>query len=341
MSVDLYSYWRSALAGKADDGLALPTIGASIPGENPQCGLWKVRPRKGEPHVLMQVWLADAETFAAAPEWRDGLTLAGQIGGKPAGHQVIVDRWLFAEPATKDEAAHWRQHGRWPSDPPPIARTHNLPSDPFAALKLEVDDRIEQVQQWLTVHSPIGDQVNCDMARNMQAELLDLTKRADKMHETEKRPHLEACRRVDDKFRFRDALKDWAGRLRVVFEQFLRAEERRLREESDRKYREEVAAAEAERARIEAVGGAVTELPPLPPPPEPVKVQAGGGRGRKAGLKSTWDAAIVDYKLAALHVIEDPDVQDAVGKVITRLVKAAKGKINIPGVQVTEVRKAA
>ena len=174
------------------------------------------------------------------------------------------------------------------------------------------------------------------------------------MHETEKRPHLEAGRAVDEKFRFRDALKDWAGRPRVVFGQFLAAEERRQREEAERKYREEVAKAEAEAARIKAERAqqmeddpiaAMTspepELPVPPPPPEPVKVQAGGGRGRKAGLKTDWDVEIVDYKLAALHVIDDPDVSIQVGKALLRRVRAAKGKIDIPGVKITPVRRAA
>ena len=46
-------------------------------------------------------------------------------------------------------------------------------------------------------------------------------------------------------------------------------------------------------------------------------------------------------ELAALHVIEHDDVRAAVEKVITRMVKAAKGKAQIPGVAVQEVRKAA
>jgi hypothetical protein len=174
------------------------------------------------------------------------------------------------------------------------------------------------------------------------------------MHGAEKAPVLEQGRVVDARYRFRDALTDWAGRLRDVFEQFLRAEERRQQEVRDRAYREQLAAAEAERARIEAEraeklkddpAAALTdpepELPPLPPPPEPVKVQSGGGRGRKAGLKDDWDIAITDYKLAALQVIEDPDISIMVGKVLLRRVRAAKGKIEIPGVKISKVRKAA
>jgi hypothetical protein len=54
-----------------------------------------------------------------------------------------------------------------------------------------------------------------------------------------------------------------------------------------------------------------------------------------------YRAAIVDYKLAALRVMDDPSVVRAVEKAVKRLVRAANGKIDIPGVKITEVRKAA
>jgi hypothetical protein len=333
----------------------LPTIGANN-GEDPQPGLWKVRLRKDAPVVLMQIWLVDAiDGGDAVGYWRDGLTLAGQIAGKPAGSQDIIDRWLFGEPATKAEAAHWGQHGRWPSDAPPLPpRTHNAPVDPFEALQLEADERVEQAQRWLHEHSPIGDQVACDMARNIQAELLAVAKRADAMHEVEKRPHLEAGRKVDAKYGFRAALADWAAKLRGAFEGWMAAEERRQREAAEAKFREERAAAEAERRRIEAErarkladdpAAALTdpepELPALPVAPDPVKVQAGGGVGRRSGLKDDWDIEFTDYKLAALLVIEDPDIAIMVGKVLKRRVRAAKGKGDWPGIKVTRVRRAA
>jgi hypothetical protein len=362
-TVDIYAYWRARLvAPKPDESqvaLMLPTIGAPIAGENPQCGLWKVRLRKDAGPVLMQIWLANGDGKPAAV-WAEGLALQGVLVPNPERTlpqtpEELADRWLFAQPATKDEALFWRKEGRWPSDAPPLPpRTHNQPADPYEALKADVDDRLEQVKEWLTVNSPIGDQTTCDMARNMQSELLDLKKRGDAMHGAEKAPVLEQGRAVDARYRFRDALTDWAGRLRDVFEQFMRAEERRQQEARDRAYREQLAAAEAERARIEAEraeklkddpAAALTdpepELPPLPPPPEPVKVQSGGGRGRKVGLKDDWDIAITDYKLAALQVIEDPDISIMVGKVLLRRVRAAKGKIEIPGVKISKVRKAA
>lgn len=333
MSTDVYAYWRACVAAGCKRPveaveLMLPTVGAPIAGENPQAGLWKARPAKGQAHTLLQVWLSD-EKGQPVYQWRDGLTVRAVLGKHALLPDEVTDRWLYVLPATKAEAAHWREHGRWPADPEPLpARDHNMPADPFAALQLEVDDRLDQFARWLTVTAPIQDKTDCDKARNMQAELLALLKKADAMHEAEKRPHLEAGRAVDRRFGFREQVKDLAASLRFAFETYMNTEERRLQDEQRRAY-------DAER-EIAATAG---EDPP--PPPEPVKVQAGGGVGRKAGLRDSYDFEIVEYKLAALHVIEQPDVSAAVGKVIARMVRASKGAIEIPGVKISKSRKAA
>jgi hypothetical protein len=54
-----------------------------------------------------------------------------------------------------------------------------------------------------------------------------------------------------------------------------------------------------------------------------------------------YRAVIVDYKLAALRVMDDPGVVRAVKKAVGQLAKAANGKIDIPGVKITEVKRAA
>ena len=348
---DVYTYWRAALQGKAKSAPTVPTVGHGG-GEDPQPGLWKVKLGKGKAWVPMQVWLVD-HADQSALQWRDGLRLMGTVNGAPAPVMELCERWLFAHPVTKQEHAHWREHGFWPSDAPPLPERPNMPADQFEALKGEADDRIEQVRQWLTVNAPIQTQEDCDKATNMQRALLDLRKQGDDMHRAEKDPILKQARVVDTKYGFRAVLQDWADRLRTVFEQYLRAEERRQREAADKAFREEQARIEAEREAIEAEHArkvqddpvaALTEpspeLPELPTAPEPVKVQAGGGTGRKAGLKTDYIAEIVDYKLAALHVIEHPEISILVGKVIQRMVRAAKGRVDIPGVKVRQERRA-
>lgn len=58
-------------------------------------------------------------------------------------------------------------------------------------------------------------------------------------------------------------------------------------------------------------------------------------------VQADWNFEITDYQLAALRVIEDPEVREAVGVVIARRIKASKGRIDIPGVKITKVRRAA
>jgi len=82
-------------------------------------------------------------------------------------------------------------------------------------------------------------------------------------------------------------------------------------------------------------------MPELPLGPEPVRVQAGGGVGRKAGLKTVWIPVIEDYKLVLDYYSEHPDIRAAVDKLVNHVVRDAKGAIVIPGVKITQDRKVA
>jgi hypothetical protein len=134
----------------------------------------------------------------------------------------------------------------------------------------------------------------------------------------------------------------------------MRAEEAKARAEADRKHREAVATAVAERERIESERAKLRrddpiaaftsdepELPDVPTAPEPVKINVGGGVGRAAGLKSEWHPEIVDYEATVNHYRNHPDVRAAVEKIVSRTTKTDKSETKIPGVKVTEVRKAA
>ena len=126
-----------------------------------------------------------------------------------------------------------------------------MPSDPFEALKLEVQDKLEQAQNWLKTAPKVPTETDANMARNMQAALLQLNKRADAMHKLEKQPHLDASRAVDTKFDFRKVVATVADRLRDVFTAFMRAEEARQRAEAQKKFEEERRKAEEARKAAE------------------------------------------------------------------------------------------
>jgi hypothetical protein len=328
---DVYAPYRALLAGKD----------VPIHADQPYPGYYKVRSGRDGPWQPCAIWY---------PSGSDELVC--RVGSET---RDPVATWTYAakNPVAKDAARFAFENGYFPDEPKPTSPS-NMPADPFEALLAEMTDKSAQADELLAKNPEIKSQQVCDLARNLQAQLLDINKRADAMHKEEKAPILEKERQVEEKFRFRAAVKVLSERLRQRFGAFLAAEERRQQEEARRKFEAERAAAEAERQRLEAERAKQKEddpiafhtspepeLPDLPLAPEPVKVNAGGGFGRKAGLRTDWVPEITDYKLAALHVMEQDDVRAAVEKVITRLVKAAKGKINIPGVTVQTVRRAA
>lgn len=305
----------------------------------PVAGFYKIKKHKGGPFLPVALWMNQGEWVC-----RVGPAMADPF-----------ETWLFCAKNPVDTAAakFAFETGRWPDEPEEPARS-NLPDDPFEALKAEIEDKLAQAEDYLTKNPEIKSQETCNLFRNLQAQLLALNKRADGLHEVEKRPLLEATRACDDKYRFRAAVKVITERLRSRFETFLKVEERRQREEAEAKFRAEQERVAAERKRIEeeralklandpvaALTETPPELPPVPIAPETVKVQAGGGFGRKAGLQTIWVPQIVDYQAALGHFSEHPDVKAVVERLVKHVVKDSKGSVKIPGVNVIEDRKVA
>jgi hypothetical protein len=283
-----------------------------------------------------------------------GPDASGELVAIVDGKQVDpLSIWVSCakHPVTQEAYKHRKQHGHWPDEPPPVARS-NMPSDPFEALKAEVADKQAQADELLTKHATIKDQIVCNLFRNLQAQLLALNKRADGMHAEEKRPILDAGTACDEKFRFRAASKVLSDRLRSRFETFLKEEERRQQAAAEAKHRAERERVEAERKRLEeeraklmrddpiaAITSDEPELPELPLEPEQVKVQAGGDFGRRAGLKSVWVPVLTDYKSALAHFADNAKVKELIQKLAEQAVKA--GARELPGFEVKEDRRAA
>ena len=209
-------------------------------------------------------------------------------------------------------------------------------------------------ENWLKTAPKAPNETDANIARNMQAALLQLIRRADALHKVEKQPHLDASRAVDAKFEFRKVISAVADRLRDVFTAFMRAEEARQRAESQKRFEEERRkaeqarkTAEEERRRLEHEDPAlahITEaepLPGLPVAPEPVKIQVGGGVGRKAGLKTVYIGRILDWQKVLQHFSGHQQVRDLLQKLVDADVRLNKTQCSIPGVEVLEERVAA
>lgn len=326
---DEFQFWRDAVAGK-------PVI---ITADDPQSGYYKMRDGRNGAWLPVAIWTHEGRLVArVASEKRDPLAI-----------------WTFCagNPVKKEDAKHAFETGSW-SDMPTDLPASNMPSDPLEALKAEIADKEAQAEALLASGAAEKNEAGANKARNIQAKLLDLKKRADEMFEAEKAPIRAQASAIDEKFRFRDAAKTVADRLRKAYERFAKAEEDRLRAEAQKKFEAERAAAEVARKAAEeaqakllredpiaALTSTPDPLPELPIAPEPVKVQIGGGFGRKAGLKTEWLAQVEDYAAATGHFADHPDVKALIDKLANKAVKAAKGAISIPGVKVIEDRRAA
>jgi len=330
-ATDEFSWWREAIKGNH----------GPVSADNPQCGYFKIRQRKDGPWSPVAIFHnADGLVCRVGNEKRDPL-----------------DVWTYAanSPIAKDIAKTAFETGRFPDEPEPLEQRSNMPSDPFEAMKVEIEDRAAQAEQWLKDRPEIKSQQDCDLARNMQAQLIKLGKQADADRDAEKRPHMEAANAVQAKFApLLDVARTWAVHLRTAYEAFMKAEERRLKAEADARYKAERAAAEAARKAVEeqqakkmaedpvaALTEAPPELPELPKAPEPVKVAAGGGVGRKAGLKSVWIPEITDFSACLAHYAQHPDVRKIVEKIVAAEARLHKQSTNVPGVVMREERKAA
>lgn len=210
----------------------------------------------------------------------------------------------------------------------------------------EIEDAAAQVRAWLKT-AKIADQVAADTAGNWRERMLSLARKADKQRTEEKRPHDEASKAVQAKWKPPIELAETAAvELRKAVEPFLKAEQERLRKESEARAQAEnerrmaefrkaeearlAALAEAEaKAKLAAEAAAaeakpvevpVVEVPPEPVmptfvAPEPVRAMAGGQRGRRTGLRTETVYEVTDYAALLAHVQDHPDVRAAVEKV--------------------------
>ncbi len=222
-----YEFWRMALRGGKQ----------AVHELNPQCGFYKRRLVKDGEWLPIAFWRNKDDHIVCCFE------------GKLVDP---LEHWTFAAKYPVSEASyrHYIRNGHWPDNVSQSPRS-NMPSDPFEALKLEVEDKLEQAQNWLKTAPKVPTETDANMARNMQAALLQLNKRADAMHKLEKQPHLDASRAVDTKFDFRKVVATVADRLRDVFTAFMRAEEARQRAAAQKKFEEERRKAEEARKAAE------------------------------------------------------------------------------------------
>lgn len=321
---DVWQWWRDALAGKA------PAIDVN----SPQCGFYKKRDGKGGKWLPVMI------------RYDDIGELRCRVADDSAADPFDVWTWCAGNPISKEDAKHAFEMGGFPGDAPSIG-------DNSGELNLseQIKEYADQALGWLRSNG-VKSKTDSDKAANYRAELNRLAKEADSARELEKRPHDDAAKAVQLKWKpLVDQAKAAADEMRTALTVFLRDEEARLEAERHAKWQAEQKAitaareaAEAEQAKlmrddpIAALTSDPVELPDMPPPPEPVKVQAGGQRGRKTGLREITRYVVLDHAKALAFFADSSDVRELIQKLAER---ASKSGVAVPGVEARTEKVAA
>lgn len=338
--MDAYGYWRSAFGG--EKAPMLPTVfpakdDGSVSWENPQPGIYKMRPSKGAAHVPVEIRLVDP-AGQTVHKWRDGLILVGWINGERVDAEKLADRWTFCEAVSKSDLAHFKEHGHWPGEIAGIG--HNAPPEETVVEKIK---RVAaDALAWLT-KAGVKDDVSASMAANYRDQINAAKKELETAREAEIRPHLDAQREINGRYKPLIEEADAAGstirRSLADYLSAVEAEKRRVAEAA-RKAAEEAARKEQERiaAGAKAKGAAPppqmtleTLLPPLPA--EVPRTKVGGQYGKKTALKTVKVYTVTNYAATLAHVKDHKDVVAAVEKVAKAMARAGAP---VPGVTMKE-----
>ena len=293
---DGYEYWRKALAGEK------PPIHEG----NPQPGYYRKRASRNGPWLPVAIWEKDGQLVAT-------------IDGKPVDPAEIWT-WVADKPVTYEEFKARTETGRWPGEAPepssgaPVIGHNRPPADPIDVLNARIEEQAQLVHDWLELHQGgLQSQAEADQLADMVNALRALAKEADEERKREKKPHLDACREVD-------------GKWKPVIErpQALAAQAKRVLTAWLRKQRE------AERARAKAALDAGEKQARANP--------AAGHAKRKMVLRRRKVAVIENWQAATLHFLENEELR----AVVQRLANAAaRSGQPVPGVTIKEEEYAA
>lgn len=98
MNEDDYTWWRRAIQGE---------VGPIH--DEPVCGYFKVRDRRGENKNLAPV----KRPWVPAAIWREGDSLVAEVGGITT---AVDGLWPYCakNPIPFEDYEHWHLNGRWP-----------------------------------------------------------------------------------------------------------------------------------------------------------------------------------------------------------------------------------
>ena len=221
-----------------------------------------------------------------------------------------------------------------------------LTNNPPSAAELFADE-IASLKDRIAAFPPITE-ANAGDARDLIGLAKKLAKDIDAKRDEEKRPHLEAGRQIDATFK---PLVDAANAAPAPLSNALLAyvnEQKRLAAEAAEKARrmaEEEARRAAELADDPILGEDVQDAAKLAQQKADVAAASvktvatvKGSEGfRAAGVRVSYKAKVTSAAAMVAHFATNPDVIAAAEKLANSAIRAAKGSITIPGVEVVAV----
>jgi len=200
----------------------------------------------------------------------------------------------------------------WPDDPPEPKPQSNLSADPLEEVLYQLRGEEEELQLFL--REPIDSEEKADRAAHWKARVEELGKKADELRKAEKRPHDEAAKRVQERWRPACELADTLKRqIASALTPYLRERERRLAEERQR-------AAES--------GAAI-----------PRAKNAKAGKLNTVALVTLKKGVVEDQKAFATYLIDqsNADLRDCLQQIANKLARAGA---MAPGMRIVEDQKA-
>ncbi|MGH6791822.1 MAG: hypothetical protein ACRECF_03695 [Methyloceanibacter sp.] len=340
MARDPYQWWLDAIAGE----------GAEISADEAQPGFY--RARKGKSWIPVAIWwqgetgedgeAAGDEKLVCLVGFADTATELDphDTWGERSSNPVTVWLAVAKHPVTEEAYRQAFDTGRWPDDAPDVPRGigDNLPEEPVDQIKAELEGESEIVEEFLK--SPIMTQAQAEQVGPWVDRLRKTAQRADKLREEEKAPHWQACKDVDDKWRLPIAwATELAQKLKVHLTPFLQEQDRIRREAArkaaaeEAKLREEASKVKSEAARedLERQAAAARQRTVVENP-------SAGRVGAKVSLRHEKIPEITDYDALLLHLKDRPEIKEVVESLARR---AAKAGIELPGMKIIEITKAA
>lgn len=330
--VNVWEWYQKALTNPS----AIGSKELPVHESEPHPGYYRVRRKDGPWEAVAIYYPEDSDALVA---YRDGREV-----------REINSLWVWCcrNPVEFDAYEAAMDGKGWADEPAAAAGIgdNSGEADPFDAINIEYLGEKEQAEEFM--RAKVTTQAQADKVAIWAKRLTSIKSRAEGLHTVEKKPHLDAGRAVDDKWReLKTEPDELAKKLKAHIKPFLQ-EQIRSEEERQRKAREEAdrirkAALEAARkaqednANVEDEQEAkrlYAQAAEADQEAEARKVNA-GRTGARVSMRTEKVGLVTDYAKAAasLVAIRHKEMIEVIDKLAQR---AAKAGLPFDGMEVRE-----